>query len=79
MTGPDVVTIYGHQVELQSPGEGYVSDVIVLARSVALDEDGDPEDSLLISESATVTGLVGTGIVTTAAHIFCAPERKEDE
>lgn len=59
-------TIYGHEVPLEDlePGET-VTDVIVLARAVRMEDDGTISDALLVTGTPQTTGLVQEGM---AAH-----------
>ena len=59
--------IYGHDLGLYEPAEGgLVTDVVVLARVVRYDDDGDATDSLLVSSTRNTGGIVLSGILSAA-------------
>lgn len=64
MTDPGKATVYGHEIELfdLDPGE-HVTDVIVLARSVYSDEDGDLQDTLKCVSTNNTTALIRAGML----------------
>lgn len=64
------MNIYGHEVELTQIEDGeMVTDVIVLARMVSFDSDGDASDTISIRSSRQTTGIIQQGMLTTAERI----------
>ena len=64
------MNIYGHEVELTEVEDGeMVTDVIVLARIVSFDSDGDASDTISIRSSRQTTGIIQQGMLTTAERI----------
>ena len=64
------MNIYGHEVELTEIEDGeMVTDVIVLARMVSFDSDGDASDTISIRSSRQTTGIIQQGMLTTAERI----------
>ena len=64
------MNIYGHEVELtEIEGGEMVTDVIVLARMVSFDSDGDASDTISIRSSRQTTGIIQQGMLTTAERI----------
>lgn len=60
-------TIYGHEIELTDPdGEGIVTDVLIIARTVRHEPDGQLSDSLSIDATEQTTGMVQHGMVSIA-------------
>jgi len=56
--------IYGLDLDLYNPeGGGFVSDVVVIARSVYPGEDGKNNDSLLMSSTDVTTGLIQEAMI----------------
>ena len=69
--------IYGHDLGLYEPADGgLVTDVVVLARVVRYDDDGDATDSLLVSSTRNTDGIVLSGILSAA---LSATEAWEEE
>lgn len=67
------MNIYGHEVELTQIEDGeMVTDVIVLARMVSFDSDGDANDTISIRSSRQTTGIIQQGMLTTAERIQVA-------
>ena len=67
------MNLYGHEVELAQIEDGeMVTDVIVLARIVSFDSDGDASDTISIRSSRQTTGIVQQGMLTTAERIQAA-------
>ena len=67
------VDLYGHTVDLQEQGDGYVTDVMVLARVIRHDEDVDAYDSVLVSATPQSTGIVQIGMTHVLARILDRP------
>ena len=67
------VDLYGHTVDLQEQGDGYVTDVMVLARVIRHDEDGDTYDSILVSATPQSTGIVQIGMTHVLTRILDSP------
>lgn len=60
-------TIYGHEIELTDPdGEGIVTDVLIIARTVQHEPDGRLSDSLSIDATEQTTGMVQHCMVSIA-------------
>lgn len=62
----DTINIYGQKVELTPPGDGYITDVIILARQIQYAPDGTMEDAILISTTPNSTYIMQRGIIETA-------------
>lgn len=74
------MNIYGHEVELAQIEDGeMVTDVIVLARMVSFDSDGDATDTISIRSSRQTTGIIQQGMLTTAERIQTAGWAHEPE
>ena len=77
--------IYGLDLDLYNPeGGGFVSDVVVIARSVYPGEDGKNHDSLLLSSTDVTTGLIqeamiGKAIQALDGHYYLDVEDDDDE
>lgn len=59
----DTINIYGQKVELTPPGDGYITDVIILARSLRHGDDGKMYDALLVSATESTTGMLFDGMI----------------
>ncbi|GAB3191822.1 hypothetical protein [Nesterenkonia suensis] len=70
-------TIYGHAVPLEElePGDT-VTDVIVLARAIRMEDDGTISDALLATGTPQTTGLIQEGM---AAHLVRRINTPEEE
>lgn len=70
--------IYGHDLGLYDPEDGgLITDVVVLARVVQYDDDGDATDSLLVSSTRNTGGIVLSGILSAALSATDAWEEKD--
>ena len=64
------MNIYGQEIELTDPDGDYVTDVIVLARTVHHDSSGRLQDRILISRTADTTGMIQRGMLLEAENAF---------
>lgn len=56
--------IYGLDLDLHNPENGgFVSDVVIIARSVYPGKDGKNHDSLLLSSTDITTGLIQEAMI----------------
>lgn len=67
------VDLYGHAVDLRDQGDGYVTDVVVLARVVRHNEDGDAYDSFLASVAPQGTEIVQVEMTFVPARVSDSP------
>lgn len=64
------ITAYGHEIELTEPDDGVVTDVIIMARSVAYDDEGNAYDDLLWTSTRQTTGMIQDGMLSRARQAF---------
>jgi len=64
------LTIYGHDMDLEDPDEdGYVTDVVVVARVVRPADDGRIEDMAMLSTTGQTTWMIQVGMLVAANDI----------
>lgn len=74
------INIYGHTLNLWQPDDGgLITDVVVLARVVRYDDDGDAADALLMSATRSTGKIVQAGILSAAMDAAGAWGREDDE
>lgn len=59
------IEMYGHTIDLtpiDEGNEGVVTDVLVVARAVRYNDDGKPEEALLVSATDTTTPILQQGM-----------------
>lgn len=72
--------IYGHTLNLWQPDDGgLITDVVVLARVVQYDDDGDATDALLMSATRSTGKIVQAGILAAAMDAAGAAGGEDDE
>lgn|GEM_PF-2747507 len=70
-------TIYGLDIDIDEPTDGgVVTDIIVLARVVYMDDDGTVDDFVRVATTKTTTGIIYAGMLATVDD---GDPREEDD
>lgn len=70
MSDKQTVVVHGNEVELHRLEAGATcTDVMIMTRTVFLDENGELQDALQLAYSANTTALIRTGMTAATAHI----------
>jgi hypothetical protein len=60
-----VTTIYGHDIDLpeQEDLTGVVTDVIVLARAITYDDNGEADETIIVRHNPNISHIVRRGLI----------------
>lgn len=79
MSDFESVNIYGHNMDLHNLSSGeHATDIVILTRTVYLDEDGELQDSLKCVASDNTTALIRVGMTTMAKNFETSAWRDKE-